>query len=155
MFVRDNTQAYGLKKLMISKGILEPYELALPLIKVKLSTIKNLNIGTLLPLKLKKLKPILIDKDNYVYKIKLYDESIKVIKKKKKLLRHLRTKKYEILKCTFITLQIDEIKEGKNIKIESSDFDVLTLSLDGNEIGKGVFAKSDDTVGIKITRLYK
>jgi hypothetical protein len=153
MFVKVKTQAYGLTQMMRKQNVDTRYDVALPLSQIKKSYVDTLAIGNVLSLGLKELKLVLIYKNKKVANVSLETNRIKIIPLKAKDINKLHTKKYQYLKCSFLELDIKELKDGMGISIGSIDYDLLTLSVDDVTIAKGSLVNMGDEIAIKITEL--
>lgn len=156
--MKGETQAVHLEKMMQKHTLYPEYELTLPLFLVKSKVLKKLLVDDVLLLGLNALEFILISSGQTCAKVELLEDEnsqkIKIVYLEKDTLKQEDTKKYEIIKCLFSTLQIRELEVGRKISIEQLDLREVKLFLKDEIIAEGRLVKVDDEIAIVIKKVY-
>jgi len=157
--MRGETQAVHLTKIMQKHKLYPEYELALPFVKVKKSSLKKLMQGDILLLGLEGLALILLLDENICANVVLEEVQnsikIKIVNVVEDTVLSNDSKKYESLKCSFGTVQSRRIEVGHKIDIASLHLEEVNLFVEGKKRAEGRLVKVDDEIAIEITKVNK
>ena len=151
--MRGETQAVHLAKIMQKQKHHPEYELALPLVKIKKSSIKKIMQGDVVLLGFTTMDMILLLEEKVCAHVILVQENksrkIEIILADE----HVYTndnKKYEILKCSFGIVQSRKIEVGHKIDISSLSMSEVSLTVKNKTIALGSLVNVDDEIAIQI-----
>jgi hypothetical protein len=157
--MKGETQAVHLSEIMQKHRLYPEYELALPMIEVKKSSLKKLAEGDLLLLGLDHLELVLLQEGKVCAKVML-DETqntrkIKIVNLEKDMLSSYNSKKYKIVKCSFGILQSRVLEVGHQIGIASLDLHKVGLMTEEKVWAKGSLVNVDDEIAVQIDEVKR
>lgn len=157
--MKGETQADALASLVQKKKQYPEYEVALPAFMVKHSILKKLAKDDLLLVGLSELDMVLYAKDELCADVKLFsDENIQKLKityLHKDTLQQEHTKKYEIVKCSFGTLQSRKLEVGYKVGIAQLDLEKAKLFVNDKHIADGKLVEVDNEIAVQIIKVNK
>jgi len=157
MKMKSETQALHLARVM-QRHVQNPsYELALPLVMVPKKKLKKLSEGDLLLSGFDRLEFIMIDGDTICAEMKLNkvenSYKIEIDNIQKDTIKQYDSKKYEILKITFGSVQSKRVALGEMIDIAHIDLETVKLVLKEKTIAEGSLVMVDEEIAIEIKRV--
>jgi hypothetical protein len=157
MKMKTETQALHLARIM-QKHIQKPsYELAFPLVMVPKKKLKKLSVDDLLLSGVDRLEFILIDGDTICAntQLKKFENSYKteILNLLKDSVEQDNSKKYEILKFSFGTVQSKVLEPGHRIDITHIDLETVKLVLKDKTIAEGSLVIVDEEIAVQIKRV--
>ena len=152
--MKSETQALHLARVM-QRHVQNPsYELALPLVMVPKKKLKKLSEGDLLLSGFDRLEFILIDGDTICAEMKLNQlenrYKTEIVSVRQDTIKQYDSKKYEILKITFGSLQSKRVALGEIIDIAHIDLETVKLVLKEKTIAEGSLVMVDEEIAIQI-----
>jgi len=156
--MNGETQANRLAQLMQKKGHLPSYELALPLVTVRSSSLKKLVSRDVLLLGLNSLECVLLDRDkicaNVVLKKQNKRHVLEVIAEKDGVIPY-DSKKYEALRLSFGMIQSRVISVGHTIDITQINIEKVALLLKEKKIATASLINVDGEIAVQIDKVEK
>ena len=157
--MNGETQANRLAQLMQNKGHLPSYELALPLVTVRSSSVKKLASGDVLLLGLNSLECVLLDSGKICANVVLIKQQnrhgLKIVEVAKNPSIPSDSKKYEIFKLSFGMIQSRTLLVGHMIDIAQINLDEVALLLKEKKIATASLINVDDEIAVKIDKVEK
>jgi hypothetical protein len=157
--MNGETQANRLAQLMQKKGHLTSYELALPLVTVRSSSLKNLILGDILILGLNSLECVLLDSADICANVVLVKYngrySLKIVEMEKQTPMPNNSKKYETFKLSFGMIQSRTLSVGNMIDITQINLNEVDLLLKEKKIATASLINVDDEIAVKIDKVEK
>jgi len=157
--MNGETQANRLAQLMQNKGHLPSYELALPLVTVRSSSVKKLASGDVLLLGLNSLECVLLDSGKICANVVLIKQQnrhgMKIVEVSKNPSIPSDSKKYEIFKLSFGMIQSRTLLVGHMIDIAQINLDEVALLLKEKKIATASLINVDDEIAVKIDKVEK
>jgi len=157
MKMESETQALHLARVM-QRHVQNPsYELALPLVMVPKKKLKKLSEGDLFLSGFDRLEFIMLDRDTICAEMKLkkvekrYETEI--VNVRQDAIEQYDSKKYEILKVTFGSVQSKRVALGEMINIAHIDMERVKLVLKNKTIAEGSLVIVDEEIAIEIKRV--
>lgn len=155
--MKAETQANSLASLVEKKKPYPKYEVVLPFFQVKQSALKKLVVDDVLLLGLSYMDLSLLFEGTLCASVSLCadenNEKIKITYLQKDTLKHEHTKKYEILKCSFGSVQIRNLKAGHKASIAQLDLQKTDLFVNDTHIATGKLVIVDEEIAIQITKV--
>ena len=156
--MNGKTQANRLSELMQKNGHLPSYELALPLVTVRSSSLKKLASEDVLLLGLCRLECVLIqdgivcanvvlNKQNKRYVLEVVEEN--------KVIKHNDSKKYGNIKLSFGMIQSRVISVGHTIDLSQINVNNVSLVLNEKKIATASLINVDGEIAVKIDKVEK
>jgi hypothetical protein len=156
--MKGKTQANRLSELMQKKGYLPSYELALPLVTVRSSSMKKLASEDILLLGLHCLECVLMQHDTICANVVLVKENnrhvLEVIELKEAV-QPYDNKKYENMKISFGMIQSRLISVGHTIDIAQINIGKVALLLNEKKIATASLINVDGEIAVKIDKVEK
>jgi len=157
--MRGETQAVHLSEIMNRHKLYPEYELALPLMAVKKSSLKRLVEGDLLLVGMGHLDMVLLQEGKVCANV-ILDEAYNTRKIKITMLVENtdtvpNSKKYKTLKCSFGTVQSRMLKVGHHIGIASLDLQEVVLMSEEKIWAKGLLVNVDDEIAVQVKEVIK
>lgn len=156
--MNGKTQANRLSELMQKKGHLPSYELALPLVTVRSSSLKKLASEDVLLLGLNCLECVLIHNDTIcanVVLIKQNNRYVLEVLELKEAVKYYDNKKYENIKISFGMIQSRIVSMGHTIDIAQTDIEKVALLLNEKKIATASLINVDGEIAVKIDKVEK
>ncbi len=155
--MKGETQAVHLAKMMQKHKLYPEYELALPLVQIKRSNLKKLTKGDILLLGFDSMNMILLKEGeicaNVVINEAKNSSKIKIIDIKHNTINTNNSKKYEILKCSFGTVQSRKLEVGHSIGVSSLNLQEVNLIVEDKNIAKGSLINVDEEIAVQINKV--
>ena len=156
--MNGKTQANRLSELMQKKGHLPTYELALPLVTVQSSSLKELSSEDVLLLGLNRLVCVLIKDNNVCANVVLKKQNkrhiLEVIEVKDRAIPY-DSKKYEKLKLSFGMIQSRVISVGHTIDMAQINIKKVALLLKEKKIATASLINVDGEIAVQIDKVEK
>jgi hypothetical protein len=157
MSMKGETQAVHLSKMMKRQKHYPEYELVLSFVQIKRSKLKKLSQNDLILLGLEKLEIFLISKEKICATASIRQEKnstkIEIINSEEYAIHTNDSKKYEVIKCSFGTVQSRTIEVGHKIDISSLRLDKVSLIIENETLAKASLVNVDDEIAIEITKV--
>ncbi len=156
--MQNETQALHLAKMMQKYTHNPQYELALPFVRIRRSTLKKLSMNDVLLLEMNVLEFILVEGDVIYADLTLQRvEGSYVI-----VITHLHDKaivpnenhKYKTIKLSFGKCQMKSFEVGKSLALTQFDLEKIMLISDDKKIAEGSLVNVDNELAIKINTLF-
>lgn len=157
MKMKSETQALHLARIMQRHIQTPSYELALPLVMVPKKKLKKLSEDDLFLSGFDSMEFIMIDGDTIYAEMKLkkmkntYETEI--VDVREDTIEKSNSKKYEILKISFGSVQSKRLELGEMIDIGDIDLQTVKLVLKEKTIAEGSLVIVDDEIAIQIKRV--
>ncbi|MCW8820692.1 MAG: FliM/FliN family flagellar motor C-terminal domain-containing protein [Sulfurovum sp.] len=155
--MKNETQAFHLAKMMQTHTRYPMYELALPLVSVRSSKLKKLNVDDVILTGFNTLEFVLIDGDiicaNVLFKQMENAHGTEISYLLEDTIKQYDSKKYEILKISFGTVQSKVLEVGHTIDITHIDLEKVSLVLEDKMIAEGTLVKVDEEIAIQIKKV--
>ena len=156
--MNGKTQANRLSELMQKKGHLPSYELALPLVTVRSSSLKQLAFGDVFLLGLTRLECVLMQDDNVCANVVLKKQNkrhlLEVIEVKDRAIPY-DSKKYEKLKLSFGMVESRVISVGHTIDMAQINIQKVALLLKEKKIATASLINVDGEIAVQIDKVEK
>lgn len=156
--MKAETQATYLSKLVHDSKLYAEYELALPFIRIKRKSLKNMCIGDVLLLGLSNLDMILLSEDKISAKVSISEigsgSKIKIIDTDVKPIYTYDSKKYEKIKLSFGLVQSKKIEHGHAIDISSLNLNETDIVSRQTIIAKGSLINVQGDIAIQIKEVF-
>jgi len=156
--MKAKRQTNHLAKMMQEYKFHPEYELALPLFQVKKSALKKLLEEDVLLLGLYDLELILIKKGQVCASVSRDDNKtnhkLTITNLHQERAKEKNTKKYEILKCFFGTVQSRRLKVGHTVDISGMNIEEVALIAGEINIAQGILIRVDDEIAIQIKKVH-
>jgi hypothetical protein len=156
--MNGKTQANRLSELMQKKGHLPSYELALPLVTVRSSSLKKLASEDVLLLGLKRLECVLIQEGRLCASVVLIKQNkryvLEVIEEKE-VVKTYESKKYENIKLSFGIIQSRIISVGHTIDLAQINVKNVSLVLHEKKIATASLINVDGEIAVQIDKVEK
>ena len=158
MWMKGETQADRLERLMMKRQVYPKYTLALPLVEVKKSDIKRLQKGDILLLGLDYFQLVLLDEQRICAEVKLKhsEGELEVIALKDEEGETCpdTNKKYRVLTLSFGTVESRKPAVGQSIRITDIRFDKLMIQANNNRnIAEGSLVTVDNKLAVQINEV--
>ena len=155
--MKGETQALHLAKMMQRYIQEESYELALPLVMVRRSRLKKLQVNDVLLLGLKTLEFVLIDGETICAKLvpkKVASENIvEIIELTGESIKTIDSNKYEVLKLSFGMYPVKDVSLGYRVEMAEINIDNIRLMLGEKKLAEGSLVMTDHTIAVKINKV--
>ncbi|PTB83986.1 hypothetical protein C9926_00025 [Sulfurovum lithotrophicum] len=154
--MNGKTQANRLSELMQNKGTLPSYELALPLVTVRSSSLKKLASEDVLLLGLSRLECVLIQDGTVCANVVLNKQNkrhVLEVVEKNEVIKHNESKKYEHIKLSFGMIQSRVISMGHTIDLAQIDVNNVSLVLNEKKIATASLINVDGEIAVKIDKV--
>jgi len=156
--MKGETQALHLAKMMQRYNIpVDHYELALPLVMVRRSKLKKLQVNDVLLLGLKALEFVLIDGETVCAKLlpkKVASENIiEIIDVSIKPIESIDSNKYEILRISFGMYPVKDVSLGYQVEMTEINIDNVRLMLGDKKLAEGSLVMTDHKIAVKINKV--
>jgi hypothetical protein len=156
--MNGKTQANRLSELMQKKGHLPSYELALPLVTVRSSSLKKLASEDVLLLGLKRLECVLIQEGRLCASVVLIKQNkryvLEVIEEKE-VVKTYESKKYENIKLSFGMIQSRIISVGHTIDLAQINVKNVSLVLHEKKIATASLINVDGEIAVQIDKVER
>jgi hypothetical protein len=157
--MHGESQANRLASLMQKHKSLPSYELALPLVTVRSSSLDNLEVGDVLLLRLEVLECILLNNDIlYANIIPVHEKRrvmMKVLDIVKRKVTKTRRKEHEVLKLSFGTVQSRILEVGHMIDVSPVDLETVSLMRKKKKIATAKLVNVDGEMAVQIDKVEK
>ena len=155
--MNGETQANRLAQLMLKKGHLPSYELALPLVTVRSSSLKKLASGDVLLLGLHNLEGILLDAKKICAHVVLVKQGNRYVMQvvENRDIKFNDSKKYENIKLSFGSLSCRTLSVGHTIDIDPINLEKVALVLQEKKIATASLINVDGEIAVKIDKVEK
>lgn len=154
--MHGETQANRLAQLIQKQGNLPHYELALPLVTVRSSSLKKLDVNSVLLLGLSDLECVLMDENLIcatVILIKLpYGYAMQVLDVEKEPIVQHDNKKSEMIKLSFGKIQSRTLDIGHTINVSQVNLEKVTLVYK-EKIATASLINVDGEIAVKIDKV--
>lgn len=151
------TQALHLENVMQKHIHYTKYEVALPLMKVHRSTLKNLSMYDVFLLKLNVFECIMIEEDNICARLQLkrYEGSyaLTIIQTDQERIVSDKHPKRKIIKFSFGTYPMKHLAIGESLRIEDFDTEKVVLIVDKKKIAEGILMSVENEIAVKVSRV--
>ena len=155
--MHGETQANRLAQLIQKQGNLPHYELALPLVTVRSSSLKKLDINSILLLGMNDLECVLMDNNAIcatVVLVKLpYSYAMKVLKIDKEPVVQQDSKKSEMIKLSFGKVQSRTLDIGYTIDVSQVNLEKVTLVYREKKIATASLINVEGEIAVKIDKV--
>ena len=155
--MKHETQALHLAKMMQKHTSYPTYELTLPLVTVRSNKLKKLSVDDVLLIGFDRLEFLLLDGDTICANTRLKpmgnSRGSEIIHLTEDTIKQSDSKKYEIIKISFGTVQSKALELGSTIDITHVDLEKVSLVLDGKTIADGSLVNVDDEIAIQIKKV--
>jgi len=156
--MRGETQATHLEKMMREHPLFQDYDLTLPPVTIRRSSLKKIEKGAVILLHL--IHPELqlwrngnvcavVEMDRCKKTVTIIDTEIE----KKYLLKS--SKKDETLFCLFGSVSIKETKGGTAIDVSTFDMERVLLTVAGERIARGRLVWVDEEIAVEIEKVER
>jgi sulfate adenylyltransferase subunit 1 (EFTu-like GTPase family) len=156
--MKHETQALHLAKMMQKHTRYPTYELTLPLITVRSNKLKKLSVDDVLLIGFDRLEFLLLDGDTICANTQLKSTNntheAEIVYLHEDTIKQSDSKKYEILKISFGSVQSKALEIGSTIDITHVDLEKVTLVSDGKTIADGSLVNVDEEIAIQIMKVY-
>lgn len=155
--MKDETQSLQLTDMVVKRKLYPEYELFLPSILVKNSSLKKLSKGDIFLLGDNCLNIKLVKDENFFANLKIEQHETKLsveiltIEKYAPLVND--SKKYETIKLSFGFLQSRVFEVGYKINIASIDLGKVDLMIKNKTIAKGKLVSVDEEIAVEVTKV--
>ena len=157
--MKSETQAFHLAKMMQDHTHYPKYELALPLVSVRSKKLKNLSLDDVLLLGLNVLEFVLMNAETICANVVLKEmeniHELEIVHTDEDRVYLLDSKKYDILKLSFGTVQSKVLEVGETIDITHIDLGKVTLLSENKKLAEGLLINVDNEIAIKIDKVIK
>lgn len=155
--MKNETQASHLAKMMQTYTPYPVYELSLPLVVVRGSKLKKLNVDDVILTGFDTLEFVLIDGDtvcaNMLFKQMKNAHGTEISYLLKDIIKQYDSKKYETLKISFGTVQSKVLEVGHTIDITHIDLEKVSIVSEAKTIAEGSLVKVDEEIAIQIKKV--
>ncbi len=152
--MKSEMQTFQLEKMMQKYKLYPEYELILPFIQVKISRLEKLTEGDILLLGVSNIEIIILHKDKVCAKGRVSQKNntakISTMQNNEKSISLSKSKKYDIVKCSFCVVQIRRFEVGDTIEVESLNPKEINLIVKNRNIAKGALVNVDGEMAIQI-----
>ena len=153
----SETQAVHLAQMMQNRIHNPQYELALPFVKIRKSTLKKLKMNDVLLLEMNVLEFILLEEDVICADLTLQrvegSDVIVITCLHNKTIVSNESHKYETIKLSFGKYQMKSLEVGKSLAFTLFDLEKIMLISDDKKIAEGSLVNVDNELAIKINTL--
>ncbi len=157
--MHGETQANRLASLMQKHKSLPSYELTLPLVTVRSSSLDNLEVDDVLLMGLEALECILLNNDIvYAHVIpvrKKRSVMMEVLNVVKRQVSTTRRKEHEVLKLSFGTVQSRIVEVGHTIDVSQMDLETVSLMRKEKQIATASLVNLDGKIAVKVDKVEK
>ncbi len=157
--MKGETQALHLVKIMQKHIQTVLYELALPLVTVRRSKLKSLDVDDVLLLALDVLEFVLIEKDAICAELVLKNMNgtcvIETIKIYNKPISIYDSNKYEMIKLSFGLFSIKNLELGNILDMTQFNVDNISLILGKKKLAQGSLVSIENKIAMKINKVMK
>jgi hypothetical protein len=157
--MHGESQANRLASLMQKHHTVPSYELVLPLVTVRSSSLDTLKVDDVLLVKQKKLECILLNNDIIYAEIILVKESnryvMKVVALPKRKVSKTRRKAHEVLKLSFGEVHSRILEVGHTIELAQIDLQKVTLLRKNKKIAEASLINSDGEIALQIDKVIE
>lgn len=157
--MHKETQANRLASLMQKHKSLPSYELALPLVTVRSSSLDNLEVDDVLLLRLEVFECILLNNDIlYANVIPVHEKRrvmIKVLDMIHRKVSKTQRKEHEVLKLSFGTVHSRSLEVGHRIDVSQMDLEKVFLMRKEKQIATASLINVDGKMAVKIDKAEK
>jgi hypothetical protein len=157
--MRGETQATHLEEMMREHPLFSHFELVLPPVQIKRSLLQKLNRGDIVLLHLPRPRLQLHQEGRYVADLQMEACQkrvlVKHIQAEMKETGEKKSKKHEMLFCSFGSLQSRELKEGMKLDITAFDMERVILSLGKEARAEGRLVWVDEEMAVEITKVVR
>jgi len=156
--MKGETQALHLAKMMQRYNIpVDHYELALPLVMVRRSKLKKLQVNDVLLLGLKTLKFVLIEGETIcaelMFKSVGSERIIEIVDIYERPIASTNSNKYEVLKLSFGMTPVKEVSLGYRVEMTEINIDNIRLMLGEKKLAEGSLVMTDHKIAVKINKV--
>ena len=155
--MKHETQALHLAKMMQKYTCYPTYELTLPLVTVRSNKLKKLSVDDVLLIGCDRLEFLLLDGDTICANTRLKPmgnaHGAEILYLTEGTIKQSDSKKYEIIKISFGTVQSKALELGSTIDITHVDLEKVSLVSDGKTIADGSLVNVDDEIAIQIKKV--
>lgn len=154
----SETQALHLAQMM-QKHIHNPqYELALPFVRIRRSTLKKLSVNDVLLLDVNVLAFILVEGDVIYADLTLQrvegNYVIVITHLHNEMIESNESHKHETLKLSLGKCQMKSFELGKSLELTLFDLEKIMLIVDDKKIAEGSLVNVDNALALKINTLF-
>ena len=156
--MNGKTQANRLSALMQKKGQLPSYELALPLVTVRSSSLKRLSCEDVLLLGLNRLECLLLKNGTLCATVLLKKQNnrhVLEVVEKKETVKPYDSKKYENIKLSFGMIQSRVVSVGHTIDVAQIALDKVALLHKEKKIATASLISVDGEIAVQIDKVEK
>ena len=157
--MNGETQANRLAQLMQKKGFLPSYELALPFIEIRRSSLKKLESGDILLLGLNSLTCVLMDSDKVCANAVLVKQNnrhgMQIIETESEPIKSSDSKKYENMKIIFGNVKCRTLTVGHIIDIAQINLEKVTLVSKEKKIATASLINVEGEIAVKIDKVER
>lgn len=156
--MKSETQALHLSRIMQNHLHNPQYELSLPFVKIRRSTLNKLSVNDILLLEMDILEFILFKEDIIYADLTLHQiegKHVLVIKHvhHKKIVAN-ESPKYKTVKLSFGKYFIKSLEVGKSLALTPFELEKITVISDEKKIAAGSLVNVDHTLAVKINMLF-
>jgi len=157
--MHGETQANRLAQLLQQQGNLPHYELALPLVTVRSSSLKRLDVNSVLLLGLRHLECVLMDESIICATVVLtklpYSYVMKILAIEKDPIAQHESKKSEMIKLSFGKIQSRTLCVGHTIDVSQVNLEKVTLVYKEKKIATASLINVDGEIAVRIDKVEK
>lgn len=156
--MNGKTQANRLSALMQKKGQLPSYELALPLVTVRSSSLKRLSSEDVLLLGLNRLECLLLKNGTLCATVLLKKQNnrhVLEVVEEKETVKPYDSKKYENIKLSFGMIQSRVVSVGHTIDVAQIALDKVALLHKEKKIATASLISVDGEIAVQIDKVEK
>ncbi len=155
--MRGETQALHLAKMMQNYISSDRYELALPLVMVRRSKLKKLQVNDVLLLELKVLKFVLIEGETIYAELLLKHvtgaDILEIVNIDKKTIKRSDSNKHEVIKFSFGLCKMKNLAVGNHLDMAQFYENNIMLMLNKKKLAECSLVTIDNEIAVKINKV--
>jgi len=157
--MHGETQANRLAALMQKKAHFPSYELALPLVTVKSSTLARRKVKDIILLGLEQLECVLVKDGRVCANLSLTIKNgryyLKIEKNDSEMILTTDSHKYETLLCVLGTLKSRTLEVGHLIELSELDLEKVTVIQKDKKIAEGTLINVEGKLAVQLDKVEK